>query len=393
MNFVSLDDYRRLTGRLYPEPLDEEISAGWLKGVSAGWKKVLVDIQAYEGRVPLKPDPSQAEVVDAMDAAVHALTLLKNYVRLLSHDLLIAKGLWDLPSELGAAEASRTKRWKTKVIEELHTAEQAVTKYLDLALSKQKALSHPVSTAKRGELLQRTHAYVDKATTQVNAAVGSVLKTLRATQKYYASKGRKLDPEGFEPAVNHVGPFTIVFKDTPDVSPMALGRESFKGKKRKRIIKATAGWRHPKHRAEFLRQFKDAWALLRAKRLDWLADIKVSVKARGGGGHSLGTLAYYYRQGDTMGVVDEPSPKLARSIVHELGHRYYFKHMTSEDRHNFDKWFGDVPAVTKYGGTDPAEDFAEVFAYYVLGRKLSKDQHDRFRQFMTGRRPRTESPD
>lgn len=70
-----------------------------------------------------------------------------------------------------------------------------------------------------------------------------------------------------------------------------------------------------------------------------------------------------------------------RSIVHELGHRWYYKFMSQQQRAQFDSYFGEVPAVRSYGKENPAEDFATVFEYYVLGKKLSRDQRERFKQF------------
>ena len=70
-----------------------------------------------------------------------------------------------------------------------------------------------------------------------------------------------------------------------------------------------------------------------------------------------------------------------RSIVHELGHRWYYKFMSQQQRAQFDSYFGEVPAVRSYGKENPAEDFATVFEYYVLGKKLTRDQRERFKQF------------
>lgn len=383
-----------------------EISAEWIQGVKKGWAKVSKDIKQYEGRIKLSDHPEHGSVIKAMDAAVRALKLLHNYVNRLSDDLLINKGAWTLPSKLGAKEASRTKRWKTKVIEELHIAIKATLKYLGLALGKQEYVRSKKHLAdeKLAALLQRTHAYVDKAVDQVGAALKRLFMALGKVQAYYAQSGRKLGGKGFEPKVNRVGPITVVFKDTPEHSPKKLGFESTKtvkhgGRTTKRDLspghmlmvdkgQGMPTWRHPKARASYLKTFKEALARLEAKQLGWLAKIKSSVHPPT---KHLGAAALYYRDTDSMAVLSRPSRELVRAIIHELGHRYWYKHMTAEDRHNFGRWFGEVKAVTKYGGTNEVEDFAEVFSYYVMDKKLTRDQHDRFRQFMTGKRPRTEA--
>lgn len=55
----------------------------------------------------------------------------------------------------------------------------------------------------------------------------------------------------------------------------------------------------------------------------------------------------------------------AQSMLHELGHRYWFKNMTEAERNRFRSEFGKVKAVSDYGSTNPEEDFAEVFMAYV----------------------------
>jgi hypothetical protein len=73
-------------------------------------------------------------------------------------------------------------------------------------------------------------------------------------------------------------------------------------------------------------------------------------------------------------------------VMHEMGHRYYYKFMSQSDRANFDQWFEQVPAVSEYGKTVTAEDFAEVFEHYCMGRDLTNDQMERFRQFLGRKR-------
>jgi len=96
--------------------------------------------------------------------------------------------------------------------------------------------------------------------------------------------------------------------------------------------------------------------------------------------------AAYWQAGDIVklfGVAE------AGSIVHELGHRYWFKFMSPGDRNNFSRWFGKVPATSSYGATSDIEDFAETFETYVMGWKMSRDQRQRFEQFL-GRKQKLE---
>jgi hypothetical protein len=96
------------------------------------------------------------------------------------------------------------------------------------------------------------------------------------------------------------------------------------------------------------------------------------------GSLSKGT-AVYSPNTDQVRIFAVSSP---RTIVHELGHRYWYKHMSKRQREKFRAWFGDVPATTDYGSTNPEEDFAEAFADYVTGRDMTREQVDRFKSVL-----------
>jgi hypothetical protein len=58
-------------------------------------------------------------------------------------------------------------------------------------------------------------------------------------------------------------------------------------------------------------------------------------------------------------------------LVHELAHRYWFKFMSGERLHRWEKFFQDVVSPTEYGQTSHWEDFAEVVTSYVM-HKMGK---------------------
>ncbi len=105
-----------------------------------------------------------------------------------------------------------------------------------------------------------------------------------------------------------------------------------------------------------------------------------------GAHHGVG--AHYISRHDRIVVYDEPSSHMVDLIIHEIGHRYYFKFMSPGDRARFDSYFGDVKAVSEYGSKHTHEDFAEVFAHYITGKDLTRDQLERFRQFLADRERR-----
>jgi hypothetical protein len=91
--------------------------------------------------------------------------------------------------------------------------------------------------------------------------------------------------------------------------------------------------------------------------------------AAGVGGH-------YNIQKNHVKIFSRPGPFIVELMAHELGHRYWYKHMSSTQRARFTAWFesGAVPAVSRYGGHNEGEAFAEVIAYVVTGKTIGRDQ-------------------
>lgn len=125
-------------------------------------------------------------------------------------------------------------------------------------------------------------------------------------------------------------------------------------------------------------------------------------------GYDLSSFAGQYSPGtDQVWLHSWPGQGLVETIVHELGHRYWFRMLKSDQR----AWFQDmvqtrtpkldtdearrkmvedidyipgekdeegyakpVLPVSQYGGTNIHEAFAEVFMHYVMGKRLDRDQ-------------------
>lgn len=142
------------------------------------------------------------------------------------------------------------------------------------------------------------------------------------------------------------------------------------------------GYLNPRSRKNFVDAMVNAKSRLRSARLEDLfrGNVVVMPTKQGGvnqHGADLGVAGRYYRKGDEIRIYgDYRTSFIEEIIIHEIGHRYWYKHMTSQDRENFSKWFGDVPAVSSYGGMASAEDFAETFLYYVTKRKMTKAQKE-----------------
>jgi hypothetical protein len=143
----------------------------------------------------------------------------------------------------------------------------------------------------------------------------------------------------------------------------------------------------PRGLSDYIPYFQKAKALLDQKGFGdlWYGPIFVGCPKCGGEnplGKHFGVGAHYMIGADHVVVYLEPKPFMVELLIHELGHRYYFKFMDRADRARFDSYFKEVAAVSEYGGTATEEDFAEVFAHFVLGRDMTRDQIERFKAFL-----------
>ncbi len=164
----------------------------------------------------------------------------------------------------------------------------------------------------------------------------------------------------------------------------------------------------------YLRRFDEAHALLKRKGLGavWRGVIVIACEDCGGAnpnGAEYTVGADYHITKDIIRIYERPNQGLVRMIAHELGHRYWFKHMNQSQRQKFGafvrvkrepgrrrEWGDEMPrvsddgvdymrqlnAITKYGESNIDEAFAEVFASYVFGENLSHKQIELFRSVL-----------
>ncbi len=143
----------------------------------------------------------------------------------------------------------------------------------------------------------------------------------------------------------------------------------------------------PRGLSDYIPYFKKAKALLEQKGFGnlWYGPVFVGCPKCGGEnplGKHFGVGAHYFSDPDHVVVYLEPKPFMVELLIHELGHRYYFKFMDAGDRARFDSFYKEVAAVSEYGSKATEEDFAEVFAHFVLGRDMTRDQIERFKAFL-----------
>jgi len=394
--------------------VEDSIDTKWVSGIRGSWKKLVKQTISYKGRVDSAPDMHRKRMLAAAAAALNAMDNVSNYVRRLRDDLLINKGLWAIPSA-SKKDHSDMHRLRTKVIIELDAAENAIldaisrinhtrdeTGITGVLGYKGMYYSDAHESQERFDRFLRSFGvFVDEGIKGADAVISGRL--LRALSKIVKDFGGSVDFGGYAPEVVKIGRASLVFQDRLEggKSPSKLGTQtSVKGGSyvtKLSLLGRGDRFMHPRDRGMFIDGVRDALVRLRGKRLDKLLYGVIYVKPKGYAPKSLWdpseeVAGEHYRMGGKIvlyGTIQNRKV-VTYVLLHELGHRYYYKHMTHRDRVNFGRWFGVVPAATEYGGLSSSEDFAEVFVNYIMNQNLTKDQRERFKQFMTGMRPRTE---
>jgi len=92
----------------------------------------------------------------------------------------------------------------------------------------------------------------------------------------------------------------------------------------------------------------------------------------------------YQRRTDTTTLYSHVS---LRTIIHEFGHRWWYRNMTRPRRLQFIAWVkAGLSPVSAYGGKDPWEAFAEAFKYFVLTKEMTTQQVETFKLMARGGR-------
>lgn len=133
----------------------------------------------------------------------------------------------------------------------------------------------------------------------------------------------------------------------------------------------------------YIKLLDQTYARLKAKGLQflWYGTVYIECKECGGVnpyGANLGVGGHFNISKDHVKIFSRPSQYIVELMAHELAHRYWFKKMTSAQRLHFADLFlnGSVPAVSEYGKNSADEAFAEVVAFIVVGKEITRDQID-----------------
>lgn len=407
-----------------------EIDAEWIAGIRKWWKKVVAEGKQFGGHTPAgykKNDLDYNYIVKAADEAKEVVEKVQAAVEALRLDLLITKAFWKKGSEGPLwtppfRGGEKRKDPALRVVDELDLAREELrdgVRYIEHFRNDMNPKGNPMAPGGVAQSAASTFKSADEFDFSVKGfsykaaeviekvdkiISGTLLKNLSVLIKKSGDKIGRYSQAGeeFAPDVVHVGKFTIIFNDRPSQEPsksvfypgMAVERG---GRRDVKHIPADVKPGTLASRKKLIQAAKEAIAALGRRKIGWLAYGRITSMPEGTYSKVFSvnkTAAMSYtRLGDEIHTyTDDPDPK---SLVHELGHRYWFKFMSGADRHDFGKWFGKVEPVTSYGGTSPVEEFAETFAAWVFGGRfwkvrLSREQMQRFSQFI-GRKRRTES--
>lgn len=354
-----------------------EIDKDWIGGIRKSWKKWVAGASKFEGRLEAAPDIDHEHFLKASAGANAYLEQGKRYVQLLREDLLFNKGFWTVPV------ADKFEGVRGKVIQLLADAQSAIGDGIS-RVEYWGYESHPTTGYRRAEIyadlasfnmaLRSIPSVVDETAELADKIISGKLLRHLTSLLTPSIPGDKIGFDGYEPPQLKIGKITVIFHDTA-ADPA-------------KKWPALADTRHPYSRSKFVEVLRNSQALLDRRKFGflWYGVLNIHPRSEAppnpNGAH-YSTGAEYLRHNDEMKIYAEPVD-IERLVIHELGHRYWFKFMKEPDRKRFESWFAQVPASSQYGSSNTIEDFAEVFADYVLGTDLSRDQVDRLKEFLRG---------
>lgn len=261
----------------------------------------------------------------------------------LREDLLINKGLWYILGPWSGNKGVQVRDKVTNLLSELEDPLYMLTTSVDAGM--------PFEFMKDG-----VSRLISEADTTMSRKLIPALR-----------KAIDLGLESFPPSELSLGGAKIIFLD-------------FAGQNPYQVMHQYGKVYSPAHRDDLIDGLQEARKTLERKGMGhvWkgVTIFFEDLGGKGEGKYSVGSDSV------TLDLGIGPST-LPYVLIHELGHRHWYKFMSRRDRQAFSAYFhtGEVDPVSEYGGTMAEEDFAETFAYYVTGKGLTRDQKERFKAF------------
>lgn len=341
-----------------------EIDPSWVKGIRL-WVKKTFATRTYR---------------TAQEALDHLQRVQKVDMEKLGEFLFYDQGLLPWAREKSDT-ASIPDRLRDKVAEDLKDAREALIegsssiRYVINATTPgaweyetYSHIRHFYETAPPGRLLENVTETANEALKKADMVLsGKMLRFVSSWLTQYAG-GVPYEPDSI-PLEYSIGKLKVIFDG--NFSPVGAKGDA----------------RDPRDLQKYVTYMQDAKRLLESKRFGflWYGQVFITCKDCGGvnqNGAEFGVGAHYRPDKDHIVAYINPGSFMVDLMIHELGHRYYFRFMNQADRARFDMYFGDVPSVSTYGGKSAAEDFAETFLHYVTERNMTRDQIDRFKAFL-----------
>lgn len=358
-------------------PDTARVDAAWVKGLRVWIKRTFVPKKSY---------------ASASDVVAHLRRLDRVELNRLYEYLFYATGL----QPRGEGYDSILESLRTKIASELKVAEEALSRaeqYAQFVIDcvtpgtreyeYRDDVRYELTKEPGGidaALLRHARTAEKEALEKVDEALsGRMLRAVSAFLTKYAG-GDPYEPDEIL-LEHHVGAMKLIYSARPS------HRSNHDDKSR-----------DPRTLAAYVRHFRNAKALLerRGFGMVWYGATLVTCPTCGGEnplGANFGVGAHYFSSKDRVVVYQDPVDGIEDLIIHELGHRYFYKFMDRADRLRFDSYFGDVKAVSEYGSKNSAEDFAEVFSHYVTGRDMTRPQIERFKAFLAKKDRRRLNPE
>jgi hypothetical protein len=366
--------------RLIEKHLIENVSMGkdYVSGLRKGWKKLLKD----------------SNKANDYDSFLRFLIKTNKYIDRLTEDLLINFGGWTKLS----SKQKLAKKY-TKPQELLRDARDLVKDKIYYLTNRKKRITPGTPEYNREMQLSPNRTESDYVIKHYDGNIDKYLEAVVAQDKKDFTK--EIDSIVSGKLFRHLNKMSergsislsLARKKEHSTTEFSIGRM-------KVIWKPPRGKINPEYltykelerpvEPESIRDhvpyLKETMALLKKKGFGflWYGNIFIQCTNCGGVnrlGKDLGVGASYDISNDIVNIFTDPGPHVTESVIHELGHRFYFKFLREKDRAKFIDQFNDLPFVSDYASKHPEEEFAETFTWYVLGKNMTRDQVDRLKTY------------